>query len=209
MAKVTVYNTTGKKVEDMELSDNVFGQKSNNDLLHQVYVAISANRRNVLAHTKGVGERAGSGKKPWRQKGTGNARVGQKRNPIWRGGGISFGPTSDRNFSKDVNKKMRQKAVVVALSEKLRAGNLIVVDKLDLNEKKTKEFAAVLKNLKVSGKVLVAFEETERELMKASRNIEEVKNISTKNLNVFDMLNFKNILVSVASIKLLEEKFTK
>ncbi len=209
MAKVTVYNTTGKKVEDMELSDNVFGQKSNNDLLHQVYVAISANRRQVLAHTKGVGERAGSGKKPWRQKGTGNARVGQKRNPIWRGGGISMGPTSDRNFSKDVNKKMRQKAVMVALSEKVRSGNLIVVDKLILNEKKTKEFAQVLKNLKVSGKVLVAFEETERELMKASRNIETVKNISTKNLNVFDMLNSKNILVSLASVKLLEEKFAK
>jgi len=209
MAKATVYNLEGKKVEDMELSDAVFGCKSNNDLLHQVYVAIEANRRQVLAHTKGVGERSGSGKKPWRQKGTGNARVGQKRNPIWRGGGISFGPTKDRNFSKDINKKMKRKAVMVALSEKVRSGNLVILDTMELAEAKTKQFATVLKNLKITGKVLVALEEKNRPTALASRNIKDVSNIAAKNMNVFDLLNNKRVLLSKESIKFIEEKFAK
>lgn len=209
MAKVTVYNKTGKKVEDIELSDAVFGCKSNNDLLHQVYVAIEANQRQVLAHTKGVGERSGSGKKPWRQKGTGNARVGQKRNPIWRGGGIALGPTKDRNFSKDCNKKMKRKAVMVALSEKVRCGDLIVLDAMKLADNKTKEFSTVLKNLKISGKVLVALEKSDRETALASRNIGKVTNIMTENLNVFDLLNNKKLLLSKDSIKNIEEKFSK
>jgi large subunit ribosomal protein L4 len=209
MAKVTVYNLEGKKVEDMELSDAVFGCKSNNDLLHQVYVAIEANRRQVLAHTKGVGQRSGSGKKPWKQKGTGNARVGQKRNPIWRGGGVSMGPTKDRNFSKDINKKMKRKAVMVALSEKVRMGNMVIVERLEFAEAKTKQFNAALKSLELKGKVLVALDEKQRKTALASRNIKNISNVAAKNLNVFDLLNNQKLLISKESVKFIEEKFSK
>lgn len=207
MAKIAVHNLDGKKVEDIELSDAVFGVKANNELLHQVYVAIAANQRVAIAHTKTKGERAGSGKKPFKQKGTGNARQGQKRNPVMRGGGVAFGPRNERNFHKDVNKKMKQKAVRIALSEKFRAGTLIVVDELKLAKAKTKEFAGALKNLKVSGKALVGFAQTEKEAALCSRNIAKVENILTKDLNVFDMLNSKYVIISKNSVAYLEEKF--
>jgi large subunit ribosomal protein L4 len=209
MATIAVHNLEGKKLEDMELSDDVFALKANNDLLHQVYVAISANQRFSIAHTKGKGERSGSGKKPFKQKGTGSARQGQKRNPIMRGGGISFGPTSDRNFSKDINKKMKQKAVKIALSEKVRAKTLIVVDELKLKESKTKEFAQAIKNLKLTGKILIGFDQAEKGLQLASRNLPKVENMLTKDLNVFDMLNNKYVLISKSSVQYLEEKFKK
>lgn len=209
MAKIAVHNLEGKKVEDLELSDSVFGVEANNELLHQVYVAISANQRVAIAHTKTKGERAGSGKKPFRQKGTGNARQGQKRNPVMRGGGVAFGPRSDRNFHKDVNKKMKQKAVKIALSEKLRAGTLVVVDEIKFAKAKTKSFAEALKKLNVKGKALIGFSETEKELALYSRNIANIENTPTKDLNVFDMLNHKYVVISKDSVKYLEEKFAK
>lgn len=206
MAKISLHNLEGKKIGDMEISDAVFSVPSNNDLLHQVYVAVSANKRMSIAHTKDRSERAGSGKKPWKQKGTGNARVGQVRNPVWRKGGVSFGPTSDRNFSKNVNKKMKQKAVLIALSEKVRSNSLIILENFNIKNKKTKEFADALKNLKVSGKVLIGFDEKEKETRNYSRNIENVTNVFTRNLNVFDLLNNKTLIMSKSSIEYIEEK---
>jgi large subunit ribosomal protein L4 len=207
MTKVTVYNLTGKKVEDLELSDAVFGAKENDALLHQVYVAQYANQRKVLAHTKDISERAGSGRKPWAQKGTGRARTGTVRNPIWRKGGVIFGPTKDRNFSKKTNKKMRQKGVIIALSEKVRAKNLVVVDEIKLKDKKTKEFAKALKNLKIKGNVLIGFAGSEKDWQLYSRNVNKADNILTSNLNVFDLLNHKYLMLSKESVKFLEEKF--
>ena len=209
MAKIAVHNLEGKKVEDMEVSDAVFAVKSNNDLLHQVYLAISGNQRVAIAHTKTKGERAGSGKKPFRQKGTGNARQGQKRNPVMRGGGVAFGPRSERNFQKDVNKKMKQKAVMIALSEKLRSETLIVVDEMKFAKAKTKAFSEALTKLKVKGKALIGFAEKEKALSLYSRNLKNVENVPTKDLNVFDMLNHKYVVMSKESVKYLEEKFTK
>lgn len=209
MATIAVHNLEGKKLEDIEISDDVFAVKANNDLLHQVYVAIAANQRFSIAHTKDKSERSGSGKKPFKQKGTGSARQGQKRNPVMRGGGIAFGPTSDRNFSKDINKKMKQKAVKIALSEKVRANTLIIVDALKLKETKTKEFAAALKNLKLTGRILVGFDQVEKGAQLASRNLPKVENILTKDLNVFDMLNNKYVLLSKDSVRYLEDKFKK
>src|SRR3989339_2196997 len=118
--KIEVYNLAGKKIEDIEASDAVFGLPGNDELLHQVYVAISANQRQVLAHTKTRGERAGSGKKPWRQKGTGRARVGSVRTPVWKKGGVVFGPRKDRNFSQKINQKMKAQAIRMVLAEKLK-----------------------------------------------------------------------------------------
>jgi len=204
--KISVHNLEGKKVEDIELDESIFGLPKNDDLLHQVYVAIAGNRRFTIAHTKDVSERAGSGKKPWKQKGTGNARVGQKRNPIWRKGGVAFGPTKDKNFSKDINKKMKQKAVLIALSEKLRSKSLVIVDSLEVKNKKTKDFAGGLKKLKIEGKALIGFDEKEKDLRMYCRNIENVTNVFTKNLNVLDLLNNKILILSKESVKYIEDK---
>lgn len=140
MLKVQVKDIAGKDVKEITLKESVFGLPSNDALLHQVYVILSGNQRTAIAHTKDRSERAGSGRKPWRQKGTGRARVGQVRSPIWRKGGVTFGPTKDRNFSKNSNAKMRQKAVMVALSEKIRSGKFIVLDALSFSDPKTKLF---------------------------------------------------------------------
>lgn len=209
MATIALHNLEGKKIEDLNISDAVFAVKSNDELLHQVFMIIAGNQRFSIASTKDKSEVAGTGKKPFKQKGTGNARQGQKRNPVMKGGGVAFGPTSDKNFKRDVNKKMKQKAVRIALSEKLRSGTLIAVDSLELKEAKTKAFAQVIKNLNLTGKTLVSFAEEEKSLSVASRNISKISNIETKDLNVYDLLNNKYVLLSKASIAFLEEKFVK
>ena len=207
MATIAIHNQEGKKIEDLTVSDAVFAAKSNNELLHQVFMVIAGNQRNPIAHTKDKSEVAGSGKKPFKQKGTGSARQGQKRNPVMKGGGVAFGPTNERNFKRDLNKKMKQKAVVTAISEKLRSETLIAIDSLTVEGAKTKGFAAVLKNLKLTGKVLVSFSEEEKKTSMISRNLKNVNNIETKDLNVMDLLNNKYLLLSKASIAFLEEKF--
>jgi len=205
--KVAVYNIKGEKVGDINLSEAIFGLPANNALLHQVYVSQAANKRIVIAHTKDRGERAGSGKKPWKQKGTGNARVGSARTPVWRKGGVVFGPRKERNFKKKINKKMARKAVQVALSEKARSNNLLVLDEMKLKEKKSKEFFRILENLKIKGSALVGFSDKEKKYSLASRNIKNVHNILVNNLNVSDLLNRKYLLLSKESIKFLENKY--
>jgi large subunit ribosomal protein L4 len=209
MAKISVYNLEGQEVEKLELSDEVFGLNENAELLKQAYVAIASNKRTVIAHTKDRAERAGSGKKPWKQKGTGRARVGQVRNPLWRKGGVSFGPTKDRNFKKDINKKMNQKAIAIALSQKVKVKSLIVLDEIKLAEKKTKQFANAIKNLKIKGKTLIGFSAKERDFQLYSRNLKNIQNIPTENINVFDLLNNKNLILSKESVKYFEDKYKK
>jgi large subunit ribosomal protein L4 len=207
MAEAKVYNLEGKEIESLKLVDSVFGLPKNDDLVHQVFVSLSANRRQVLADTKNRGERAGSGIKPWRQKGTGRARVGSLRTPTWRGGGVAFGPTNDRNFKKKINRKMNAKAIATVLSGKLRDEELIVIEKLELAENKTKQMAAVLKKFEIKGRILIALMDGEKEVMFASRNLKKVGNISVKQLNVLDMLNNKNLILSKESAKFLEAKY--
>lgn len=207
MTKVKLYNTEGKETQEIEVSDAVFGLPQNDELVHQVFVSLGANQRQVLAHTKTRGERSGSGIKPWKQKGTGRARVGSSRTPTWRGGGIAFGPTKERNFKKKINKKMNAKAIAIVLSAKLRDGEMIVLDKLALKENKTKEMAQILKNFQIKGRMLIGFSAEEKALRIYSRNIDKVSNILSEKLNVLDMLNHKNLILSQASIKYLEEKY--
>jgi len=207
MAKFPVYNLKGEKVKEIELSEKVFGLKRNDALLHQVQVCQYANRRQVLAHTKDRAERAGSGIKPWRQKGTGRARVGSVRTPVWRKGGIVFGPTKDRNFKKDVPKKMGQKALAVVLSSKAADKELFLVDSLAMKEAKTKLMSEAIKNLKLKGSILIGFSVKEREAKRASRNLLRVLNVEAKDLNVFDLLNHKYLLMSEEGAKVLEKKF--
>lgn len=219
MATVKVYNSEGKETEELKVSDSVFGLPANNDLIHQVYVSLMGNKRQVLAHTKNRGERAGSGIKPWRQKGTGRARVGSLRTPTWRGGGVAFGPTKDRNFKKKINKKMNAKAIAMVLSGKLRDEELIILEKLELKKAsaqggsafsgKTKEMAAALKKFKLKGSVLMGFSVNEKSLMRLSRNLPKVKNIATEQLNVLAMLDNKNLIMSKESVKYLEKKYAK
>lgn len=206
MAKIAVKNLKGKKVEEIELNPNIFGMKANDALLHQVYVALHANRRNVIAHTKTRSDRAGSTAKPWRQKGTGRARTGSVRNPIWRKGGVTFGPSNERNFKQKINRKMNKQALKMVLSGKVGSKEMIIVENYKLENDKTKEMAKALENLKISKKVLMAFGPKEKNSMKNSRNISFVSNITIDSLNVFDMLNNKYLLISKKGIGELEER---
>jgi len=207
MIKFPVYNLKGEKVKDVELSERVFGVKKNDALLHQVFVSQYANRRQVLAHTKDRAERAGSGIKPWKQKGTGRARVGSVRSPIWRKGGIVFGPTKDRNFKKDVPKKMGRIALLVALSSKVRDKELFLIEDMAMKETKTRLMSEAIKNLKIKGSILIGFCEKEKEAKRASRNLPKVLNVDAKSLNVFDILNHKYLVLSEDGVKILEKKY--
>jgi len=205
--EISVYNLEGKKVKDITLSEDVFGVKSNNILLHQIYVARRANKRSAIAHTKDRSEIVGSNKKPWKQKGTGRARTGSVKNPIWRSGGTIFGPTNKRNFSKKVNRKSNKKAIIIALSEKAKSKNIIIVENFDIKEKKTKEFAKGLNRLKLQGKILLNLGAKEKDTYLYVRNIENVKCIFVDTLNVMDMLDYKNLVLSEESVKYLEKKY--
>ena len=205
--KITVYNLNGGEAGVMEIAESVFNVSANNELLHQVYVSMSANRRNVIAHTKDRSEVTGSGKKPWKQKGTGRARTGSVKNPIWRKGGTIFGPTKDRNFKRKINKKITRKAIKLALSEKVRSKNLIVLEEINISEKKTGEMAKKLNNLKLKGSILLNLSGKEKELYLFARNISKVSCVPIDTLNVFDILNHKNLVLSKKTIKYLEKKY--
>jgi len=209
MAKIKVYNLEGKVISDLELSDSVFGLPANDDLVHQVYVSLTANCRQVLADTKTRGERSGSGVKPWKQKGTGRARVGSVRTPVWRKGGVVFGPTSDRNFKKKINKKMNSKAILTVLSGKLRDKELTVVDRIELKENKTKEMAKAIINLDIKGRILMGFSEAEKKFTVASQNLPKVENIFVGQLNVLDLIKNKNLIISKESVEYLEKKYNQ
>jgi len=148
--KVNIYNSNGEIVGEASLNSQIFGLDVNYDLVHQAAVAQISNRRNVVSKTKDRSEVSGGGKKPWRQKGTGRARAGSTRSPLWKGGGVTFGPTNNRNFKKKINKKMKTKALFVCLSDRVAENNLILVDKYDLKQAKTKQFNLLLNKLMTS-----------------------------------------------------------
>lgn len=209
MPKVTIKNLSGKDVREESLSEVIFAHPSNDTLLHQVYVALVSNLRTAIAHTKDRSERAGTGKKPWKQKGTGRARAGAVRSPLWRKGGVTFGPTKDRNFSKKTTSQMRQKATMIALSEKLRSGKLIVVENFTLSEQKTKAVAEAFQALSINGRsVVIAFEAGEKPVERAIRNIPRTNVTLTENLNVKDLLDHEYAVLSVASLPVLEKRFS-
>lgn len=213
--KVKVYNKSAENVKELELSSKVFEVKANNELLHQVVVSQMANARQVIADTKGRAEVSGGGKKPWKQKGTGRARAGSSRSPIWRGGGVTFGPTSDRNFKKKINQKMKQKAMFMVLSDKLSSGHLLVVDDLKFETFKTKDFNKMLKNFEdkvlndTRRDFLVVNTEKDEKTLFAGRNLKGVKIINQENISVLELLDYKNLILSEESIKVLEKTYAK
>jgi len=210
MTTVDLYNYEGKKTGSIELPEELFAQPKNPTLLHQVYVAQGANRRHGSAHTKVRSEIRGGGRKPWKQKGTGNARTGSIRNPIWRGGGIIFGPRKNRNFSKNINTKMRRKALLIALSEKARSGKVIVTETLTLPETKTKTIATFLTRVGVlPSSAMIGLGDKERTTFLAVRNIPKTKAMEVEKFNVYDLLNTEYVVLSTAGIEGLQNQFTK
>jgi len=211
--KIKVYNQTAEFVHDLELSEKIFGVKSNAELLHQAVVTQMGNERQVLADTKDRSEVRGGGKKPWKQKGTGRARVGSSRSPIWTGGGVTFGPTSDRNFSKKINKKMKQKAIFMALSDKLVNGTLVILDDLKMEEFKTKKFNEVLTAIESKvlnnerRNILIINDSKDEKVKYSARNLKGTEIINLENINIVELLKFKNLLLTEAAVKTLEERY--
>ena len=206
MPKVDVYNIEGKKVSDIELADSVFGIEPNENIVHSVLKNYLANQRQGTQSTKTRAEVSGGGKKPWRQKGTGRARQGSTRAPQWIKGGIALGP-KPRSYRYTVNKKEKRLAVKSVLSSKVLEKELTVVDKLELKEIKTKSMVKALAALKVEGKTLIILPENDKNVVMSARNIKDVKTISANNINVFDLLKYSNLILSVDTVKKLEEVY--
>src|SRR3989339_1736116 len=196
-----VYNQEGKEAGSMTLPERVFGAKWNADLVHQVAQSMLSNRRAGTAHTKNRGEVSGGGKKPWRQKGTGRARHGSIRSPIWIGGGVAHGPLKERSYKLDLNKKMKRVAIYSVLSKKFADNEIKIVDSLKLNSHKTKDLASVLKTFLKSVNALLVPTTDNKIVYRAARNIPKVKSLNAASLNVKELLQYKNILIDKEAVK--------
>ncbi len=207
---IPIYNQSGVKIGEHELDAKVFGLKVSPVVVHQVLVAQLANARAPLAHTKMRGEVSGGGKKPWKQKGTGRARHGSIRSPLWRGGGVVFGPRNERNFEQKVNKKMKKKAVFMCLSDKVAFQKLIALDSLDLADGKTKTFVKLLNSLPVGGKkVLVGLGAPNKNVMAGAKNLKQVWATDAGSLNVRDLLKYEYLLITPEGLQKIVTTFGK
>ncbi len=211
---IDVYNTNGEVVAKRELDPRVFGVVVKPELVHFALVAQEANARVVLAKTLGKGEVRGGGKKPWKQKGTGRARHGSIRSPIWRGGGVVFGPRSDRNFSMKINKKVKQKALCMALSQRVQEGKVILIDAVNMPQAKTKHAVAFLKKLPtlefIKGKKFGFITPPHvPELSRSLRNLPSVRLIGAHSLNVKALVASASLVIPIASVEAIEKQFAK
>ena len=206
MPKIDVYDIQGKKVKELELKDEIFGIEPNEAVVHSVLINFLANQRQGTQSTKTRSEVSGGGRKPWRQKGTGRARQGSTRAPQWIKGGIALGP-KPRSYRYTVNRKERQLAIKSVLSSKVLENELVVVDSLPLKEIKTKDMVKALSNLKVEGKTLIMLPEKNETVQKSARNIENVKTTLVGTINVYDLLKYNKLVVTLDTIKKLEEVY--
>ena len=206
MPKIDVYDIQGKKVSTVDLKDEIFGIEPNEAVVHSVLVNFLANQRQGTQNTKTRAEVRGGGRKPWRQKGTGRARQGSIRAPQWIKGGIALGP-KPRSYKYTVNKKEKRLAIKSCLSSKVLEKELVVVDSLPLKEIKTKEMVNALNNLKVEGKTLILLPEKNETVQKSARNIEGVKTTLVNTINVYDLLKYKNLVITLDTVKKLEEVY--
>lgn len=208
--KTDLYNLEGEKTGTVELPEKIFNIEINKDVIYQVVNAQMANNRQSLAHTKNRGDVRGGGKKPWRQKGTGRARHGSIRSPLWRGGGVTFGPRNEENFSRKINKKIKQKALFMVLTSKIQDKELIIVDGLTIKEPKTKLMAGIISKIfknKTKSSILMAIPKKNENIIIASKNIYNLKTIFADSLNVLDLLSFKYLLLDKESIKVIEKTY--
>ena len=205
MAKVSVYNIEGKEVDTIELNDAVFGVEVNEHLVHMAVVNQLANNRQGTQKAKTRSEVSGGGRKPWRQKGTGHARQGSTRAPQWTGGGMVFAPTP-RDYTITLNKKEKRAALKSALTSRVNENKFVVVDELKFDEVKTKNFKAVMNNLKVS-KALVVLADNDQNTVLSARNIPEVKTSLVNTINVFDILKYNTVVATKAAVASIEEVY--
>jgi len=212
---VDTYNQEGKKIGQTRLPKDIFGLEINPDLVWQVAVSQMSNRRTPVAHTKDRAEVSGGGRKPWRQKGTGRARHGSIRSPIWRHGGVTFGPRKERVFKKRIPKKIKRKALFMVLTAKAKENLLILLDSLKIEKPKTKIINQILENLKTKiknfekGSILIALPQKDENIILAARNLPKVEAVEARNLNVLDLLSFKYLLMPKDAIKIIKETFLK
>ena len=200
--KTQVYNLSGDAIKEISLPEEIFGEKWNSSLVHQALLAQTANRRKPSAHTKTRGEVSGGGKKPWKQKGTGRARHGSIRSPLWKGGGVTHGPRNDKNYSVKINKKMRRKAINILMAKKFSDKEIFIIDSLDLSSPKTKILnGALVAFFKKQGatprkisSLLISHKENAG-IFRASANLPKVKSIRSNSLNVEDLLVYRDIMI--------------
>lgn len=220
--KLPVYNREGKEVKTIELSDDVFGLAWNGDLVHQVVTSMLSNARDNIAHTKDRGDVSGGGKKPWRQKGTGRARHGSSRSPIWVGGGVTFGPRNDQNFKRKINKKVKSKALATVLSQKARENELILVEDVSFDTPKTKDARSIIEalakneglaglNREKGNAAVVAMSAYDEKIAKSFTNFNTMYVEEVRNLNPVDVLNYKYLVILNAEegVKALSERLSK
>ena len=209
MSKIKMLNQNGENTKELKLNDNIWGIEPNDAVLYDAVRLSMSNSRIATASTKTRSEVSGGGRKPWRQKGTGNARQGSIRATQWRGGGIVFGPTPNKNYKKKQNKKERRLAILSALSYKLKDNELIVLDELNFKTNKTKEMTNLLTKLNIrNNKVLVAVEELTENLYLSVRNLANVKLVRFNEINAFDLVSADNLLITESALKKLEEVLT-
>lgn len=205
MAKVDVLNIKGEKVEEINLNDDVFAIEPNEAVVHQVVVAQLANKRQGTQSTKTRSEVRGGGRKPWKQKGTGRARAGSIRSPLWKGGGVIFAP-KPRDYSQKVNKKMKRLAMKSVLSSKVLDNELIVLDSLNFDAPKTKNMVEVLKNINAN-KALIVVASNDENVYRSARNIPEIATATVDSLNVYDMLKYYQLVVTKEAAQKIEEVY--
>jgi len=210
MASVTLYKIDGSQQGTLELPSALFEVKVEPALVHEAVVAQNANARASIAHTKTRGEVRGGGRKPWKQKGTGRARHGSRRSPIWSGGGITFGPRSIRNFSLKMNRKARRKALAMVLTDKLASERFVAVETLSLEDSKTKTLAGILAKLPVqSKKTLIVTMPENKSVFLAAKNIPTVETIPANALNVVDLLRYEYLLVTKDAAEFIGQHYNR
>lgn len=206
--KVDVFDQNNKKVEEISLPDRIFKTKWSPDLVQQVLLAQLANRRRPWAHTKDRAEVRGGGKKPWKQKGTGRARHGSIRSPLWTGGGVTFGPINTRDYSQKVNKQMKRKAIFSVLAKKLEDDEIKIIGLFKIEPPKAKIAAGILKNIvKSPVNALLIADSSKLKIKQIVKNIKNVDAISPLSLNVYDLLKYKNIILEKGAIEKINEHY--
>lgn len=205
MPKTALLSLKGEKIKDIKLDDNVWGITPNDQVVYEHINLFMANRRQGTHATKTRSNVSGGGRKPWRQKGTGNARQGSTRAPHWVGGGVVFGPSANRNYTKKMNKKERKLALKSALTYKANDKDIIVVDKFEAETNKTKDMLKVLEGLNATGKTLIVTTELTENLILATRNIADVKLVLANELNTYDVLYVNKIIITEDAVKYVEE----
>jgi len=207
---VKTYNQNGTESGDMKLPKEIFEVPMNLDLVYQVVSAKKSAKRKPIAKAKNRAEVRGGGRKPWRQKGTGRARHGSIRSPLWKGGGVTFGPLTEKVFEKKITKKMQRKALFMVLSAKVKEKTFLVVEDLKIEEPKTKIMAGILRKLFLDkGTGLVALDKKDDRIIRTARNIEGVKAVLARNLNILDLLSYQYLLIPKESVKVIQETFAK